>query len=210
MSTPAVLYSHSVADGTDTVLKRQPVLGSVDLDAYTETLLWAKAGDGTDIPISVVFRKDLHRSDEHGEHGNPASTEDTADGVGADEANGRAASAKPLLLYGYGSYEASMDPYFSVSRLSLLDRGVVFAIAHVRGGGEMGRHWYDQGKTTAKKNTFTDSSTSPATSSTPGGRVRIGSWPAADRPGACSWVRLRTWRPSSSPESAPTCPLSTR
>ena len=62
----------------------------------------------------------------------------------------------PLVLYGYGSYEASMDPYFSVSRLSLLDRGVVFAIAHVRGGGEMGRHWYDQGKTTSKKNTFTD------------------------------------------------------
>ena len=60
------------------------------------------------------------------------------------------------MLYGYGSYEMSMDPYFSVSRLSLLDRGVVFAIAHVRGGGEMGRHWYDQGKTTAKKNTFTD------------------------------------------------------
>ena len=62
----------------------------------------------------------------------------------------------PLVLYGYGSYEMSMDPYFSVSRLSLLDRGVVFAIAHVRGGGEMGRHWYDQGKTTVKKNTFTD------------------------------------------------------
>ncbi|AZT99725.1 S9 family peptidase [Brevibacterium linens] len=159
MSTPAVLYSHSVADGTDTVLKRQPVLGSVDLDAYSETLLWAKAGDGTDIPISVVFRKDLHQSDEHDEHGqhdDPASPEGAADGVGAAEANGNAASAKPLLLYGYGSYEASMDPYFSVSRLSLLDRGVVFAIAHVRGGGEMGRYWYDQGKTTAKKNTFTD------------------------------------------------------
>ncbi|AMT92964.1 protease 2 [Brevibacterium linens] len=134
MSTPAVIYSHSVADGTDTVLKRQPVLGSVDLDDYTETLLWATAEDGTDIPISVVFRKDLHRFDD-------------------DDST---ASAKPLLLYGYGSYEASMDPYFSVSRLSLLDRGVVFAIAHVRGGGEMGRHWYDQGKTTAKKNTFTD------------------------------------------------------
>lgn len=156
MSTPAVIYSHSVADGTDTVLKRQPVLGSVDLDAYTETLLWAKAEDGTDIPISVVFRKDLHRSDGYG---GPASANEGA-GDGGDATNGSPASAKvepaPLLLYGYGSYEASMDPYFSVSRLSLLDRGVVFAIAHVRGGGEMGRHWYDQGKTTAKKNTFTD------------------------------------------------------
>lgn len=156
MSTPAVLYSHSVADGTDTVLKRQPVLGSVDLDAYTETLLWAKADDGTDIPISVVFRTDLHRSDGRG---GPASANAGADD-GGDATNGGNASAKvepaSLLLYGYGSYEASMDPYFSVSRLSLLDRGVVYAIAHVRGGGEMGRHWYDQGKTTAKKNTFTD------------------------------------------------------
>lgn len=155
MSTPAVIYSHSVADGTDTVLKRQPVLGSVDLDAYTETLLWATAEDGTDIPISVVFRKDLHRSDGHG----GSASANTGTGDGGDTASG-AASAKveptPLLLYGYGSYEASMDPYFSVSRLSLLDRGVVFAIAHVRGGGEMGRRWYDQGKTTAKKNTFTD------------------------------------------------------
>ena len=145
MSTPAVLYSHSVADGMDTVLKRQPVLGSVDLDDYVETLLWATAEDGTQVPISLVFRKDLHRF-------NGAES-----GVAG---NGAAASAKgtpaPLVLYGYGSYEASMDPYFSVSRLSLLDRGVVFAIAHVRGGGEMGRHWYDEGKTTAKKNTFTD------------------------------------------------------
>lgn len=138
MSTPAVLYSHSVADGTDTVLKRQPVLGSVDLNAYAETLVWATAEDGTEIPISVVFRKDLHRFDDE------------------DAATSAMGEPAPLFLYGYGSYEASMDPYFSVSRLSLLDRGVVFAIAHVRGGGEMGRHWYDQGKTTAKKNTFTD------------------------------------------------------
>ena len=156
MSTPAVIYSHCVADGTDTVLKRQPVLGSVDLDDYTETLLWAKAEDGTEIPISVAFRKDLHRFDD--DDSTASATKGAGDG--ADATNDGAASANgepaPLLLYGYGSYEASMDPYFSVSRLSLLDRGVVFAIAHVRGGGEMGRHWYDQGKTTAKKNTFTD------------------------------------------------------
>ncbi|RBP62980.1 oligopeptidase B [Brevibacterium sanguinis] len=128
MSTPSVIYQHSVADGTDTVLKRQPVLGSVDLGRYTETLEWASAEDGTRIPISLVHRSDLVTP------GRPA----------------------PLVLYGYGSYEMSMDPHFSVSRLSLLDRGVVFAIAHVRGGGEMGRHWYDQGKTLAKRNTFTD------------------------------------------------------
>ncbi|HCG54735.1 MULTISPECIES: S9 family peptidase [Brevibacterium] len=127
MSTPAVIYQHSVTDGTDTVLKRQPVLGSVDLSNYDESLVWASAEDGTQIPISLVYRTDLVDTE-------PA----------------------PMVLYGYGSYEMSMDPFFSVSRLSLLDRGVVFAIAHVRGGGEMGRHWYDQGKTSAKKNTFTD------------------------------------------------------
>jgi oligopeptidase B len=138
MSTPSVLYSHSVADGTDTVLKRQPVLGSVDLDKYGETLLWVTAEDGTQVPISLVYRTDLLTF--------------------ADKATAASAPVEPapLVLYGYGSYEMSMDPYFSVSRLSLLDRGVVFAIAHVRGGGEMGRHWYDQGKTTTKRNTFTD------------------------------------------------------
>ena len=62
----------------------------------------------------------------------------------------------PMVLYGYGSYEASMDPWFSIARLSLLDRGIGFAIAHVRGGGEMGRHWYDDGKLLHKRNTFTD------------------------------------------------------
>lgn len=146
MSTPAVIYQHSVADSTDTVLKRQPVLGSVDLDRYSESLIWAAAEDGTQIPISVVYRTDLVALA-------PGSTASAT----AGEPQGAApVDPAPLVLYGYGSYEMSMDPYFSVSRLSLLDRGVVFAIAHVRGGGEMGRHWYDQGKTSAKKNTFTD------------------------------------------------------
>ena len=168
MSTPSVLYSHSVADGTDTVLKRQPVLGSVDLDAYAETLLWATTDDGTQVPISVVYRADLHRfaSDEATVASTTEATVASAnDGTSPAGSDAAAASVReeptpvepaPLVLYGYGSYEMSMDPHFSVSRLSLLDRGVVFAIAHVRGGGEMGRHWYDQGKTTTKKNTFTD------------------------------------------------------
>ena len=134
MSTPAVVYQHDVATGTGTVLKRQPVLGSVDLTQYGETLVWATASDGTRIPVSLVYRTDL---------------------VDVDE-EGRPAASAPLILYGYGSYEISVDPYFSVARLSLLDRGVVYAIAHVRGGGEMGRRWYDEGKTTAKTNTFTD------------------------------------------------------
>lgn len=146
MSTPAVIYQHSVADGTDTVLKRQPVLGSVDLGRYGESLVWASAEDGTQIPISLVYRTDLINLDSG-----------TATSAREDDTHEQApAKPAPLVLYGYGSYEMSMDPYFSVSRLSLLDRGVVFAIAHVRGGGEMGRHWYDQGKTTVKKNTFTD------------------------------------------------------
>ncbi|RAE38889.1 oligopeptidase B, partial [Burkholderia multivorans] len=85
-------------------------------------------------PVSLVYRTDLFDVDEQG----------------------RPAASAPLILYGYGSYEISVDPYFSVARLSLLDRGVVYAIAHVRGGGEMGRHWYDEGKTTAKVTTFTD------------------------------------------------------
>ncbi|WP_210604627.1 S9 family peptidase [Brevibacterium oceani] len=165
MSTPTVIYQHSVADGTDTVLKRQPVLGSVDLSAYDEALLWATAEDGTQIPISLVYRKDLvPLSPAAPDAGATASAGDGSDDTGTGTGQGRTASANdpapggpaPLVLYGYGSYEASMDPYFSVGRLSLLDRGVVFAIAHVRGGGEMGRHWYDQGKTTTKRNTFTD------------------------------------------------------
>ncbi|WP_193096319.1 S9 family peptidase [Brevibacterium sp. FME17] len=151
MSTPAVIYQHSVTDGTDTVLKRQPVLGSVNLENYRESLVWASAEDGTQIPISLVFRTDLV----------PLATGTTTSATNstttsATDTAAAPAEPAPLVLYGYGSYEMSMDPYFSVSRLSLLDRGVVFAIAHVRGGGEMGRHWYDQGKTSAKKNTFTD------------------------------------------------------
>ena len=90
------------------------------------------------------------------------------------------------MLYGYGSYEASMDPWFSIARLSLLDRGVVFAVAHIRGGGEMGRRWYDEGKLLAKKNTFTDF---VACARAPGqGRLDgqpTGWSPGAARPAAC-------------------------
>jgi oligopeptidase B len=109
------------------LLKQQPVLGGVDLSAYTQYREWATAPDGTQVPVSMVARKDVAR-------------------------DGNA----PVVLYGYGSYESSMDPWFSIARLSLLDRGVMFAIAHVRGGGELGRQWYDNGKTLTKRNTFTD------------------------------------------------------
>jgi oligopeptidase B len=125
--TPSSVYDYDLGTRELQLRKRQPVLGGVDLDAYESTRDWAVAADGTRVPISLVWRRGTPR-----------------DGTA------------PVLLYGYGSYEASMDPWFSIARLSLLDRGVIFAIAHVRGGGEMGRQWYEQGKLTAKRTTFTD------------------------------------------------------
>lgn len=123
---PTEVFDLDVATGERTLLKRQQVLGDFDPADYEQYRDWATASDGTKIPLSVIRRR---------EH---------ADGPA------------PTLLYGYGSYESSNDPGFSISRLSLLDRGVVFVIAHIRGGGEMGRHWYETGKTLTKKNTFTD------------------------------------------------------
>ena len=125
--TPDSVFDCDLATGELTLRKRQPVLGGYDPDAYEQYREWATAPDGTRVPISLVARKDTPR-----------------DGTA------------PFLLYGYGAYEISMDPWFSVGRLSLLDRGFVFAVAHVRGGGELGRHWYNDGKLGRKRNTFTD------------------------------------------------------
>lgn len=127
LAVPSSVYDFDVRTRELTLLRRQPVLGGYDPDDYEEHRLWASAPDGEQVPISLVVRRDA-----------------------------RASGAVPTLLYGYGSYEASMDPYFSIARLSLLDRGVAFAIAHVRGGGEMGRRWYDDGKMMKKQNTFSD------------------------------------------------------
>ena len=132
MLTPASVYDYDLATGRRTLLKRTTVLpsatqGPYDPARYVQERSWATAPDGARVPISIVRRADV-----------------PLDG------------SAPALLYGYGSYEISIDPTFSVSRLSLLDRGVVFAIAHVRGGGELGRAWYDQGKVLTKWNTFTD------------------------------------------------------
>ncbi len=130
--TPASVYDCDVATGELTLLKRQPVLPGPDGAAYNpedyeQHRLWATADDGTKIPISLVCVKGTRRD------GN-----------------------SPFLLSGYGSYEISSDPGFSIPRISLLERGFVCAIAHVRGGGEMGRSWYDNGKMLKKINTFTD------------------------------------------------------
>ncbi|WP_054816683.1 S9 family peptidase [Nocardia arizonensis] len=125
--TPMQVFDYVPATGALLLRKEQPVLGGYDPNDYEQHRDWAVAEDGTRIPISLVWKKQA-----------------------------RAEEPRPLLLYGYGSYEASMDPSFSVARLSLLDRGATFAVAHVRGGGEMGRLWYEDGKTLSKKNTFTD------------------------------------------------------
>ena len=127
MTTPATVYELNVKTGERRLLKRQPVLGGYDPAHYVTERLWATARDGTKIPVSIVYRKGF-------------------------EKNGKAA----LLQYAYGSYGMSMDPGFSVTTVSLLDRGMAYAIAHIRGGQEMGRKWYEDGKLLKKKNTFTD------------------------------------------------------
>ena len=125
--TPRTVEDYDVRARSFTLLKRQRVRGDVDLGRYRQRREWATAPDGTRIPISVVHRHDV-----------------AADGTA------------PGLLNAYGAYGISSDPWFSVLRLSLLDRGWVFAIAHVRGGSEMGRSWYDDGKLESKPNTFSD------------------------------------------------------
>ena len=127
LTTPVSVYSYDVASGARTLLKREPVMGDFDAALYTSEFLWATARDGALVPVSVVYRKDVER-----------------DGTA------------PLYLYAYGAYGYSIDPTFSSARLSLLDRGFVYAIAHVRGGQELGRHWYDAGRLLHKQNTFTD------------------------------------------------------
>ena len=130
--TPGSVYDCDMATGELTLLKRQPVLPSPSgveyrSEDYEQHREWAVAGDGTRVPISLVCRTGTPRD-----------------------------GSAPCLLYGYGSYELSRDPAFSIPVLSLLDRGFVYAIAHIRGGGEMGRSWYTDGKLMRKKNTFSD------------------------------------------------------
>ncbi|WP_414655407.1 S9 family peptidase [Flavobacterium sp.] len=128
MATPASVIDFNMRTKTKTVLKEQAVLGGkFDKNNYEEKRIWATAKDGTKVPISIVYRK----------------------GIKKDGKN-------PFLLNSYGSYGYSMDPGFSSTRLSLLDRGFIFGIAHIRGGEDLGRQWYEDGKLLKKKNTFTD------------------------------------------------------
>ena len=128
MKTPASTVEFDMRTKDKKVLKEQEVLGGkFDKDNYVEERIWATATDGTKIPISLVYKKGMKKDGEN-----------------------------PFLLYAYGSYGYSLDPYFSTSRLSLLDRGFIYAIAHIRGGEELGRPWYEDGKLLKKMNTFTD------------------------------------------------------
>lgn len=127
MVTPASTYDYHMDSREKDLLKRQEVLGGYNQEEYVSERLYATAKDGTKVPISLVYKKGFVKD-----------------------------GKSPLLLYGYGSYGASMDASFSSTRLSLLNRGFAFAIAHIRGGQEMGRQWYEDGKLLKKKNTFTD------------------------------------------------------
>lgn len=127
LATPNAIYDFDMKTKKRELKKQQEVLGGFDVDEYKSHRLWATARDGTKIPISLVHRKDLDRS-----------------------------QPQPLYLYGYGSYGLNVPAHFSSARLSILDRGLIFAIAHIRGGNEMGRRWYDDGKLMKKRNTFTD------------------------------------------------------
>jgi oligopeptidase B len=127
LTTPNSTFDYNMETRTSTLLKQQEVIGNFDPKNYRTERVFAKAADGTAIPMSIVYHKDFKKNGTH-----------------------------PGLIYGYGSYGISMEPTFSSYRLSLLDRGFVYAIAHIRGGEEMGRQWYEDGKMFKKKNTFTD------------------------------------------------------
>ena len=128
MTTPMSTIDYDMDSREKTLLKEDEVLGGFDKNDYQTERVWATVRDGVRVPISLVYRKGLVKRD----------------------------GSNPMLLYGYGSYGATFDPYFSSPRLSLLDRGFVFAIAHVRGSQILGRQWYEDGKLLTKKNTFTD------------------------------------------------------
>jgi oligopeptidase B len=127
LTTPTTIYDYDVRNGEKTLLKRDPVMGSFDPADYQTELLFAPSRDGKRIPVSIVYRKGFSRD-----------------------------GSAPLLQYAYGAYGLSVDPMFSSARLSLLDRGFVYAIAHIRGGQEMGRAWYDDGRLLEKKHSFAD------------------------------------------------------
>ena len=145
MTTPSSVYEWDMEKRTKTLLKRQEIVGGYNPEDYVTERLMAPSHDGVLVPISIVYKKAkvVEPAETPTEHGSGPST-------------GSGTLGRPLVLYGYGSYGSSMDAYFSLARLSLLDRGFIWAIAHIRGGEEMGRQWYEDGKMLNKKNTFLD------------------------------------------------------
>jgi oligopeptidase B len=127
LTTPLRTYDLDVQSGARTLLKQEPVLGDFDASRYVTEYVWAPARDGAKVPVALVYRRGYRKD-----------------------------GSAPLLQHGYGAYGSSSDPHFSSARLSLLDRGFVFALAQVRGGQELGRHWYDGGRLLDKQNTFND------------------------------------------------------
>ena len=164
MTTPSSAFDYNMATRDKVLLKQQIVLGGYDESLYDSKRIWATARDGKKVPMSVVYKKDASDSASSREESEVVSLSDSASSREesevvslSDSASSRIVSkARPTLLYAYGSYGHSLDPYFSSIRLSLLDRGFVFVIAHIRGGEDLGRQWYDDGKMLNKKNTFTD------------------------------------------------------
>ncbi len=127
MTTPASTYDVNIRTGARKLMKREPVLGDFDPSRYRTEFIFVTARDGAQVPVSLVYRADIKRD-----------------------------GSAPMYQYGYGSYGASMDPTFCATRLSLIDRGVVYALAHIRGGEELGRAWYESGRQLQKANSFTD------------------------------------------------------
>jgi oligopeptidase B len=127
MTTSPSIYDYDMKQRSKKLMKQTEILGGYKPEDYQTERIWATATDGTKVPVSIVYKKGFKKD-----------------------------GSQPLLLYGYGSYGSNSEPFFSSTRLSLLDRGFAYAVAHIRGGQEMGRYWYEEGKMFKKKNTFTD------------------------------------------------------
>ena len=148
MTTPSSVFEFDMEKRTKTLLKRQEIVGGYNPGEYVTERLMAPSHDGVLVPISIVYKKVVK-----------GETDEIVGGPsvhGSTTLAGSGTLNRPLVLYGYGSYGCSTDAYFSLARISLLDRGFIWAIAHIRGGEEMGRQWYDDGKMLNKKNTFLD------------------------------------------------------
>ena len=148
MTTPSSVYEWDMEKRTKTLLKRQEIVGGYNPEEYVTERLMAPSHDGVLVPISIVYKKNVDIAVPEPVEGPQKN--------GSGPSTGSGTLNRPLVLYGYGTYGSSMDAYFSVARLSLLNRGFIWAIAHIRGGEEMGRQWYDDGKMLNKKNTFLD------------------------------------------------------